>query len=264
VQTRPVLVALVLVLTLAGCSAPQHTGDGSGGGGSSAANHDPELGDPALAVLGKYAVSGNDLTAADVPKAYAAVWHRFASLFPASTHPEITHFVAIDADASDDIDGALEPDGTHPGESYLALDVTGSDTPDELDRTMIHEFTHLFTLRASQVDDTVSEDDCPLYDNGGCPLPGSYLEAWETDFWPDAADPSFSESDRARDRRYTKSEFVTDYAATNPDEDIAETFASWVVDDVKDVPGTVRDRKLHFFEAYPELVQLKADILSAL
>ena len=273
-KSSPTLVALTLIASLAlgGCAAePEHTGpppsaDDSAEESTAPRNDDPEIGDQDLSILGKYAVEGDEIVDPDVPDDYAVVWERFTELFPAETHPEITMFVAIDAEESGGTDGALERNRLRPDERYLAIDVTGWDEPDELDRTLIHEFAHLMTLRASQVTDEIDDEDCPLYANKGCPLPGSYLEAWETEFWPDAADPDFSEEDDAMQARYDEDEdgYVTEYAATNPDEDIAESFASWVVDDTEVTEGTVVAEKLAFFEDYPELVQLKEDILAAL
>ncbi|WP_345802867.1 hypothetical protein AAIB33_07235 [Microbacterium sp. AZCO] len=261
-----IAVVAVASILLSGCAAdPEHSGPKSGASDTATSgNDDPELDDSTLVVLGKYDVDGNELVDANVPEDHAAVWDRFAELFPADSHPEITMFVAIDAEASGGVDGALERNGIDPEQRYIAIDATDYDEPDELDRTLIHEFTHLVTLRATQVTDAIADEDCPLYANRGCPLPGSYLEAWETEFWPDAAAPDFDESDESVEERYDADEYVTEYAATNPDEDIAESFASWVVGDTEASVGTTVADKLAFFEDYPELVQLKTHILAAL
>jgi hypothetical protein len=261
------VVLFAAVLTTTGCSAPQHTGPKPSDSSSDevvAQNDDPELGDPALNVLGKYEVEGDVLVDDDVPEEYAAVWERFAELFPAETHPEITLFVAIDKEASNGIDGALEDNELRPEERYIALDATGSDTPEELDRTMIHEFAHLFTLRDSQVSHEIADEDCDIYANHGCPLDESYLHAWEEQFWPDATDDDYSEEDDAVAERYSPDEYVTEYAATNPDEDLAEVFAEWVLSDEPATGDDVVDQKLRFFDDYPEIVQLREEIRAGL
>ncbi|MCU1392103.1 MAG: hypothetical protein JWM34_531 [Ilumatobacteraceae bacterium] len=228
-------------------------------------NTDAELDDDSLAVLGKYPVEGDAIDGNPDPMT-EQVWVRFAHLFPAALRPEITLFVAIDADRSDDTDGALEPNGLRPAEDYIALDVTGSDAPDELDRTMIHEFAHLLTLRASQLppDDTAI-DSCPVYtDSVGCPAKTSYLYAFDTQFWPGQTDDDIDQSDDAIEQRYETGDFVTDYAATNPDEDIAEVFAEWVLESAPPAGSTVIDRKLRFFDAYPEVGAIRTMVRSAL
>jgi hypothetical protein len=136
---------------------------------SAADGTDPEFDDDSLVVLGKYAVVGNEVDD-DIPDEYRAVWDRFAELFPAESHPDLTMFVAIDGTASG-ADGALAPSSALPqDERYIALDVTGSDTPEELDGAMIHEFGHLVTMRESQVPtDEVAAESCPVYAYYGCP-----------------------------------------------------------------------------------------------
>lgn len=256
----PAALVLVSVLALSGCSGllfPKAVEEG----GYDASEGDP-LGDDSLSVLGIYAVDGDEIIGA-IPSAYEAVWSRFTELFPAPTHPEITLFVAIDAEASDSVDGAMQPNVLHPGEQYLALDTTGFDSPSEADRTMIHEFGHLLTLRADQVPFDTHAADCDVYDDGtGCPLPTSYLHAWESQFWPGVTD--IDESDDGVAERHVEGGFVSQYAATNPYEDIAESFAEWVLDgDVSAAGGVIGD-KLRFFDAYPELIDLKAGVRAAL
>jgi hypothetical protein len=56
---------------------------------------------------------------------------------------------------------------------------------------------------------------------------------------------------------------VDDYAVTDPSEDIAETWAFFVLSP-KPQGGTVSDQKLLFFYQYPELVQVRGQILQNL
>ena len=53
---------------------------------------------------------------------------------------------------------------------------------------------------------------------------------------------------------------MTDYAATNPGEDIAESFTSFVMEPKPD-GDTIAEEKVLFFYEYPELVQLRAEIV---
>jgi hypothetical protein len=57
-------------------------------------------------------------------------------------------------------------------------------------------------------------------------------------------------------------EFVDDYAATNASEDIAESFAYFVFAP-KPAGDTIAEQKILFFYAYPELAQLRSDILQS-
>jgi hypothetical protein len=55
-------------------------------------------------------------------------------------------------------------------------------------------------------------------------------------------------------------QFVDDYATTHPTEDIAESFAYFVFTP-KPNGDSIKEQKIAFFYEYPELVQLRADIL---
>ncbi|MEZ4643120.1 MAG: hypothetical protein R3E31_10390 [Chloroflexota bacterium] len=55
--------------------------------------------------------------------------------------------------------------------------------------------------------------------------------------------------------------FVTDYAATNPGEDIAESFTAFILQP-KPTEDTLAAEKILFFYDYPELVALRKDLAS--
>ena len=54
--------------------------------------------------------------------------------------------------------------------------------------------------------------------------------------------------------------FINDYAATNPGEDIAESFVYFVLTGRDNIARTVADEKLSFFYQFEELVQMRSDI----
>jgi hypothetical protein len=58
-------------------------------------------------------------------------------------------------------------------------------------------------------------------------------------------------------------EFVDDYAATHPTEDIAESFTYFVFSP-KPAGASIKEQKIKFFYEYPELVQLREGILSGI
>ena len=106
---------------------------------------------------------------------------------------------------------------------------------DEATLTMAHEFSHVFTSTPSQIDRSEeSAGSCETYDNGeGCFLTDSIMAQWIARFWDEAAidaiDPSV-EPDPADgdDRCATDDSFLGPYAASNPEEDFAETFSAFV------------------------------------
>lgn len=260
-----VSAATLIALTLSGCATAAPAEETVDETATAEINLDA-VADDTLFVLGTYDVDGDQLIG-DAPADQAAVWDRFNELFPAELHPEITMFVAIDADQSGGTDGAMQPNGEREGETYLALDTSGSVDADVLDRTMIHEFAHLLTLREDQIPrDESTVADCPVYaEADGCPFDDSYLFAYYSEFWPDFSIDDFdAETEADKEERYTPEEFVTDYAATIPSEDAAEVFAEWVLADDAATGDSIVEQKLRFFEHYPELVELRETIREGL
>lgn len=268
-SARALIAGVALAVLLAGCApaAPSDTAaTDSATADSTLAAAIAELGDDTITVLAVYGVDGDNLVGDNINPDYAKVWERFAQLFPTDTRPEVKQFVAIDMAASDGTDGAMQVNPA-TGNEYIALDVTGADTPTELDRTMVHEFGHLLTLRPSQVPvDESAVATCPVYTvDKGCPASDSYLTAYFKEFWPGVLGDTWDDSADSQAARFAAEpdSFVTDYAAKNPDEDIAEIFAEWVTKDA--VSGdTVKAQKLAFFDAYPEVVKLRDDIRAGL
>ena len=56
---------------------------------------------------------------------------------------------------------------------------------------------------------------------------------------------------------------MTEYAASNPDEDFAESFVAFVLKE-KPTKSTTVDQKIRFFYDFPELVEMRDFIRSNL
>lgn len=144
-------------------------------------------------------------------------------------------------------------------DEYWSLSVnlaTSEDRP-ELIATLIHEYAHLLTLDASQVDPSVST--CVTLDlDEGCADPDSTIEAFNNEFWThygsDAPDAGNSNADLAWEFYLEhEDDFVSDYAATNVVEDVAESFTTFVIEPEAAQDGnSVIAKKLAFFADYPE------------
>ncbi|AML51051.1 putative zinc-binding metallopeptidase [Falsihalocynthiibacter arcticus] len=202
--------------------------------------------------LAIYTVSGGNLSG-EVPPSHKAQWNRFNTLIPASYHTEIVSFQPIDSVATDGIDGTVAPLNDERSQWLLMLDVTGETEAHELDRTMVHEYAHLLSLRLSQVPLGGSEASCAtLYVSEGCPLNSSYLAKFGAEFW------TTNTGDEEVD--YVEGDFVTEYAASNAIEDLAESFAEYVVHTERWTGNSVADRKVQFFAQFPELVRLRSVI----
>jgi len=181
-------------------------------------------------------------------------------------------------------------DGDLREKYYLIVDPldmapTGSINEQWHKSTMIHENAHILSLGSSQSNndwipgDTSNTElveivqekaaDCaPNYydDVSGCMKSNSYLNKFFQKFWVDIY-PSFKwfyefdDYDKFEDhndlfyQKY-KTQFVTWYAATNPDEDFAESFTVFVLKE-KPTKSTITDQKILFFYDFSELVEMR-------
>lgn len=156
--------------------------------------------------------------------------------------------------------------------------------------TIIHEFGHIVALNNTQYDtypsvlqDQLTDDEysaaleedifaCPtIAFEDGCPIVDSYLLRFTQTFWtPDAVEMIVNqELDDSAAYFFDQNPdgFVTEYAATNPIEDFAESFSYFVgLDDwMLPVDGDeyLMDAKVLWFEQFPELVEMRASIREA-
>ncbi len=220
--------------------------------------------------LGSFPIDGDsiDLSSASSPEVAEqarAIWARFIELIPADERQMVTSFELVPEEFS----GAYVYPADDPTKWVLGV---GLGLGDDLDFVLIHEFAHLLSLKASEVPPTSNEASCDTYFTGeGCALSGSVMAEFVERFWPqsqidlirnateagdwDALDDFYSDNSE---------DFVTDYATTNPAEDVADTFATFVTEDQPDNLGspdlTIAEQKVEFFWSIPEMVELRAEI----
>lgn len=167
----------------------------------------------------------------------------------------------------------------------LGVDVLDASDPIMLTTTIVHELGHLLTLNSDQIISEEGEgysvhqnaDACPQYmSDEGCSTPESYMNLFYRSFWvdlheewmeivykPHAASP---EEFRAFVQTFHDNhpgEFVTDYAATNIKEDMAESFEAFVLS-AKPTGDSIADQKILFFYDFPELVTLRQQMIQNL
>ena len=224
------------------------------------------------------------------------LWERFAGLFPAASRADLAR-LEIFTDGKEGGLAAVYQDQSDPARWVLVVDIVDAFKNDQLDTkeltfTLIHEFGHLLTLNARQVPPDLEimsaasdieyarifeqkQESCdPSFFTGeGCSLEESYINRFFQRFWVDIFE-EFAEIQAIEDeddfyeemdafyQRYAD-RFVTDYAATNPGEDIAESWTYFVLNQ-KPAGDAIRDQKVLFFYDYPELVRLRDYIRAAL
>ena len=113
----------------------------------------------------------------------------------------------------------------------------------------MHIFSH---SNNEQVAAGVSVDSCQtLHIEEGCLRNNSYFLAFHDAFWSNGS------------AGYAPEYFVTEYAAADAAEDIAESFAVFVLNP-KPVGDTVREQKVRFFYQYPELTEIRNEMRNGL
>lgn len=216
-----------------------------------------------------------------------AAWDLFTALIPSNDREMVSGYQAF-TDGPGNILAAVEQAPYDPAKWMIEVDEADLQNKKELVFTLIHEYAHLLTLNSDQVppdiaifNDPNNQDlydkkiaACPTYfPNEGCSRPNSYINTFYDRFWVDIIDEwskidALSTADNQNpyyDKLYAfyeahQDQFVDDYAATNPSEDVAETFAFFVLSP-KPEGRSIRDQKILFFYDYPELVQLRSQIL---
>lgn len=171
---------------------------------------------------------------------------------------------ATQTSAEDAVDGTATPndDGSRWtlsfdwGEAESAVVERNADDEAVFDEVIAHELGHILSLKSDQFTD---DDSRGTYsDSDGTFRKSAYLNAFYQDFWKDRY-PGWTDKDGDQEQAAAlygahAQAFVTEYAATDPSEDFAESFASFVLQ-TKPIAATERSKKIRFFYAYPELVK---------
>ena len=202
-------------------------------------------------VTARYQVQGDEivLLEGDPEPWHRDAWDRWVELVPASDRWRVGRFETIEGSS----DGQLEP--VSESLEVWVLRVADLD-PGVLDVALIHELAHLISLGPGQIlPETAGSDECPTYlAIEGCAVAGGVFDQFVTAFW----DEEWTEGTAAAAARYEagRDEFVTRYAATNPGEDLAETFVFFVYRLRPEGP-TLADEKVRFLWEFPEMVELR-------
>jgi hypothetical protein len=213
----------------------------------------------------------------------------FTDLIPQKDRRMVVQFNVF-TDGFENTLAAVDQEKDNPSEWMLEVDIADLQKKDALMFTIIHEYAHLLTLNASQVtpDQEIVDDPynlslqadkaaaCSNYFAGtGCSHEDSYIHIFYNRFWADIND-EWAKVDALQygtedltpyyDGLYHfykthQNQFVDDYSTTHPTEDIAESFAYFVFSP-RPRGNSIKERKITFFYEYPELVQLREDILN--
>jgi hypothetical protein len=236
-------------------------------------------------VLVTYKVSGDKISSPDytkkIPSTYSKyqkdtdehkrIWKVITDVIPPDQRKDLDQFI-IFTDGMDNFTGAVD-EGSTPDTWSFQADILDSQNFATLSTTLVHEFGHMVTLSSEQVDYGAST--CKNYSTSdGCSIKNSYINTFFISFWSNnykewKKDAKLTEDGEVDEDGvyafYEKypDQFVSDYAATNPSEDLAESWTYFVYSD-KPRDDSIASQKILFFYQYPELVQLRQKMLKGL
>ena len=214
------------------------------------------------------------------------IWKYFTRLIPHDQRALLTGF-SVFTDGKYNLLASVNQSENDPTKWELNVDIADSNQKTSLTFTLIHEFGHLLTLNPTQVNVSLPvynhPDDhhihdaevaaCLQYFTGeGCSNSDSYINMFFERFWTDFyAEWQKIDAIKNEDTRQSKlddfyqtyqDQFVSDYAPTSPAEDIAESWAFFILAP-KPESTSIANEKILFFYEYPELVALRSQILNS-
>lgn len=249
-----------------------------------------------------YKVSGDEITdpaVLYVPSEYhkyqedtashLRIWKFYVAMIPPELREYVNEFVIYTDGAEKDSSAWVRPSLRDEAYWQVGIDLLDSNYPPFLADALVHETAHLLTLNTSQI--PYEQDKYYYYDekegffrgceqygvDGGCSLPDSYINLFYQRFWKEsyaewweiAQEAQHAETDdeyfEIMEEFYDKHNdwFVSSYAATNLKEDMAESFAFFVLNP-KPSGNSIYEQKVAFYYDFPELVEYRQQIIEGL
>ncbi|WP_261842261.1 hypothetical protein [Aliamphritea ceti] len=192
------------------------------------------------------------------------IWQVFAAIIPAKQLYRVQEYY-VNGPENDGGASVIAVD-SELRDWQLSIDEKSVELNDRQDMQdlaflLIHEFGHILTLNHEQIDADYMSCEATIELEEGCAKDNSYIDLFVKRFWNKGMLTFAKTQDAATVyRRYTN-HFVHEYAATNPVEDIAESFSIFVEEDEPENCGvTVADQKVCFFYEFSELIILRSQI----
>jgi len=203
-------------------------------------------------------------------KDYKLLWNQTKKIVPKS-HMDMLKLFVINTDGKDNVLAYVNQENDELTKWRMVLDIKDALDDEgqyikEYDETIVHEFAHIMTLNASQMQETVTDNNTYVGDEGTT-TKSSYLNQFYQKFWTaiyEEHQNSVDPMDMSGDSAYAfyekyENDFVSDYAATNPEEDIAETFSVFIFTE-RPTGNDIKDKKIQFMYGDESLVKLRQEI----
>jgi hypothetical protein len=203
--------------------------------------------DANLELVAMYRVTEGQLDAVAPPE-YRRIWVLAEDTLPADALNHVRQLNIVTDGPARTL--AMVHRSTTERDSWI-LSIDPSESLDVLQRTLVHELAHLYTLGESDLTSQRANCAGELIEIG-CARSQSLLADYASRFWTGVAEPA----------RYTAGQYVTQYAADSVHEDLAETFMAWVYADKADSPTIAA--KYQWLDEQDTFVVARAEIQAKL
>ena len=200
-----------------------------------------------------YKVTGSDLEYQKDINKHQQIWSLVRKIVPLNQLEKMSEFMIYNGDVSGSAGYVFEKNADlSKWQMGIAINYAyegGFNKDGELAYTIIHEFGHILTLNDVQLNASISQVNCTNYYPGeGCAKDNSYINELYQKYWNDIIDEhtKIQDNQSEQEKFYNKysNRFVTNYASTNPGEDIAEVFATFVTKKDKPSGTNIAEKKI--------------------
>ncbi len=204
--------------------------------------------------------------------AHARIWRYFSHLIPAENRAMLVNYLVSMRGNNYNYIAYVTPVDELAKTWEMNVNIMDASDPINLTMTLVHEYGHLITINDSQVN--AEELNCKgLLTSHGCTRPASYMDDFYRAYWlkiypewkkiDEEFDPDTHEALLSAFYKKYEAHFVSEYAASSPVEDMAESWTAFVLASGSSYRPVARE-KVTFFQNYPELVSLRQKILDNL
>jgi hypothetical protein len=219
-------------------------------------------------MVARYSISTPDDTNNILDREHREYFERMFALYPDRYDGYIGRVGVYDAESSD-FDAFVETlPPLHEKWLYAVsermLEDIESDWNTEL---IIHELAHIVSYEVPGGAARMIGQNCASYfDQSGCPVDDSYLDQYVDAFW-DTSDlrrvTYFVGQNDGYETAYEyydehKTEYVSEYATIAPEEDFAESFRYFMLEEIP--TGKLAKQKVAFFGQFGELLSMQREI----
>ena len=232
----------------------------------SVVDHSGMLGDIEGEVVASYTVDQQEISSR-APQVYEDYFARLLAILPDQYDDHIDEFV-IFTKGKEEVGAYVETQTPYTADWRYAVrksEITEDPESKASTELMVHEFAYIFSLDQVFRERMVARNCHPYFADTLCYGADSYLGQFIDTFWSNQmlddlqSVQAGSRFDQADFYDRYESHFVSEYAATDPAEDFAESFTQYVYG--KMAPrGSIADQKIEFFDQFRYIQELSDTI----